>query len=83
MASPAAGSLSAACCVIECAQGSPDVGHFERIQGTMAAGSSKSGEPTARGLMMIHSNPHRETDVKQHLMDASSKDGSGKGFQEY
>lgn len=67
--------------MIECAQGSPDIGHFARIQETMAAGSSKSRESTARGLMTIHSDPHRETDVKQHRMDTSSKDGRGKGVR--
>lgn len=41
------------------AQGCPDVGHLAWIQGTMAADSRR--EPTARGLMTIYSDPHRET----------------------
>ena len=46
----------------------------------MTAGSSKSGEPTASRFMTIHSNTRGESDVQQHCTDASSKDGSGKGY---
>ena len=31
--------------------------------------------------MRIHSHPYRQTDVRQHHTDASSKDGSGEGVR--
>lgn len=66
----------------QCPRGLPGGGLSAWSYGTMAAGGSKSGEPTASGLMTIHSDPRRETDVKQHHTDASSKDGSGKGYRD-